>query len=148
MNQEPFRGLTISQAYEQQAQWHAQRLREVLASNAERLQSIDQTYQAAALLDAAGFEVPTFTNWNNDGFHLEVEQRDLPRVYRALGRLKLAGKDLADCKKRLIKIALRPVDYPSIVIRYQTKLPRKAKCKIVTVREKARRYKSLVCDVA
>ena len=58
--------------------------------------------------------------------------------------MKLDEKDLADAKKKLVSITLRPVNYPTVRIRYTRKLPKTAKCRIVRHRSS---YTTLVCEV-
>jgi hypothetical protein len=146
--QVPFRGMTIDQAYAVADGYYKEALARAEQYRERNQRDVDLVFQAAALLDAAGFEVPVISNYNCTGFHLDIERGDLQRVYGAVGRLKLDGKDIVDCKKRTIRVSLKAAEYPCITFCYVTKLPRKAKCKIVTCRQKAYRYKTLVCEAS
>ena len=140
--------ITISDAYALAEEQLRDDFRRATERCDERVKAIDQTFQGAALLSGAGFQVPEVSSWGPwNGFTLHVEKSDLKRVHDAVGRLRLAGKDVADCKKRTICIRLQATAYPPIIVEYITKLPRSAKCKIVTQRQKAYSYKALVCDV-
>jgi hypothetical protein len=139
--------LTISEAYAQAEEYHREALASAERSLKERKERIDATFQGAAWLSGAGFTVPPIHKYNWNDLQVAVEKTELKRVHDALGRLKLSGKHIDDCKKRIIRVDLTPVAYPSITISYTTKLPRKAKCKIVTQRQRAYTYKTLLCDV-
>jgi len=139
--------MTISEAHQEAENHWRQELKRAKQCFEERQRDIDLTFQAAALLSGAGFEVPPFSTWAPwNGFTLLVQRQDLKRLHDVLGRLKLSGKSVADCKKRTICISLNAVNYPPITIEYITKLARSAKCKIVTQRQKAYTYKTLVCE--
>ena len=73
----------------------------------------------------------------------------LTGLRRLLGKLSLAGKELEDKKKSLIRIRLVPVGHPGVIITMVQKYkPREgAKCRIVKERVPARTYHSLVCDL-
>lgn len=113
----------------------------------ENVKAIAAIYQGLALLDGAGITVPAVTNYTWNWVNVAIEKADLKKVYHAIGRMELYTKEVHDCKKRTITITLKSVNYPSINLHYIDKLPRKAKCKIVTERQKARSYKTLVCSV-
>ena len=92
----------------------------------------------------------TFTStWGS--FHSTgAGNRKLAKAVRGIRKaldcqVKLDEKDLADAKKKLVSITLRPVTFPTVRIRYTRKLPKTAKCRIVTHRSI---YRSLVCDVS
>ena len=138
--------ITISEAYAMAEEFYKDRLECALRYLKENREQIDQTFQGAALLSGAGFTVEAIYKYNWNSLYVTVEKDDLKRVHEAVGRLKLYGKQLRDCKKRLIEVTLQSVHYPTIKIQYVTKLPKQAKCKIVTQREKARTYKTLVCS--
>jgi hypothetical protein len=138
--------ITISEAYALAEESYKDRIESAVRYLKENKEQIDQTYQGAALLSGASFTVEPIYKYNWNSIYVTVEKNDLKRVHDAIGRLKLWQKQIRDCKKRLIEVTLQSVVYPTIKIQYVTKLPRKAKCKIVAVREKARTYKTLVCS--
>jgi hypothetical protein len=121
----------------------------------QKVENAKQTRMAMERLDAAGIEVSCY---GNTYVHIDLEffhstgagNRKLAEAVRgirkALGcQVKMDEKDLADAKKKLVAITLRPVNYPTVRIRYTRKLPKTAKCRIVTHRSI---YRSLVCDVS
>jgi hypothetical protein len=138
--------ITITEAHhEAERQWQED-LKRVEKLFEDRKRAIDQTFRAAELLASIGFEVPPVSPWGPwNGFTLLVQREDLKRMHNALGRLKLSGKEVVDCKKRTICVSLTPVTYPPITIQYVTRLPKTARCQIVTQRQPAYTYKAIVC---
>lgn len=107
-----------------------------------------EVFGLKAQLEAAGFK-PEYDHWS-ECLRVDIEQKQLTAVYGVLGRLdgSKAEKDIVDSAKRLVKVTLAPVNHPSVRVSYVTKLPRRGgKCRIVTVRQKARSEKQLVCEV-
>src|SRR5262245_35498810 len=105
---------------------------------------------AVALLRAAGCE-EQLDRWNKGWVSRKVENpaTDLPRVRKVIGRLQLAGKELVNARRRLVEVTLRAADYPSVHVRYETRMPRRKRCgrpprcRIVT---QVRRVSRLVCE--
>ncbi|MFL5242984.1 MAG: hypothetical protein ACJ8FY_12825 [Gemmataceae bacterium] len=56
------------------------------------------------MLSGAGFTVPPIHKYNWNDLQVAVDKTELKRVHDALGRLKLAGKHIDDCKKRTIRV--------------------------------------------
>jgi len=107
-----------------------------------------ETFGLKARLEAAGFK-PHYDQWN-ECLRLTIDQKQLTAVYKVVGRVNggKVEKNIEDSKKRLVRVYLTPVNHPNVRIDYVTKLPKRgAKCKIVTVRHKARVEKQLVCTV-
>lgn len=125
---------------------------------AERIASIEKHRLVIPMLDAEGVPMK-FHSWD-DQSSLDIDlglrpesrrgkaefARQLVAIRRILGRLRMTGQDVGDHRKRLVQVSLGSHDYPRVRIRYTTRLPKGAKCKIVT---KRRSYvtSSLVCDV-
>jgi hypothetical protein len=124
----------------------------------ERKRHVELNYQAAAMLDAAGYDLGlckwSHMEWLNvDLGRMPEGKRERAKFVRKLAELrqvlgcplKFDGRSLASSKGAWVEVKLKPVDWPSISIRYQQRLPRKdgQKCKVVT-----RRYteRVLVCD--
>src|SRR5258708_7173024 len=125
--------MTISEAHQEAENQWRQELKRAMQCFEERRRDIDLTFQAAALLSGAGFEVSPISTWAPwNGFTLLVQREDLKRLHDVLGRLKLSGKSVADCKKRTICISLIAVNYPPVTIEYIKQMDRSAKCKIVS----------------
>jgi hypothetical protein len=126
----------------------------------ERRRKVELNYQAAALLDAAGYDLG-LSQWS----HMEWITVDLGRVperkrERAAFVLKLAelrrlldcplkfqGRSLAGERGQWVEVRLKPADFPGVTVTYQQRLLRKAgqKCKIVTRRVVER---VLVCEAS
>jgi hypothetical protein len=124
---------------------------------AEKIAKVERNRPIMALLDAAGFKIKTYY-WDH-GTDLKVELGFFPstragsrsladklRTIRQLIDAKLGtpGKELADESKGHVLFTLQPPDFPGMRITYTRRLPRGAKCKIVTTRSTSRR---LVCEV-
>ncbi len=123
------------------ASFEAERLRDLDAA----VQKVTNTIEAVKRLNAVGFDLKV-NNYNVNFFTMTVEPKDLPKVRRALGRLRPAGKEPVDAKKKTVQVCLTPDDfhrYP-IFIYYNQKLPKGAKCRIVS--KKVVQHQ-LVCEV-
>jgi hypothetical protein len=120
-----------------------------------KVENARQTRMALERLDAAGIEVACYGNtyvhidlgfFHSTGTGNRKLAEAVRGIRKALGcQVKMDEKDLADAKKKLVTITLRPVIFPTVRIRYTRKLPKTAKCRIVTHRSI---YRSLVCDVS
>jgi hypothetical protein len=96
-----------------------------------------------ARLHAAGFHQAHV--YYDEEVRVDVTQKDLTKLYHVVGRLKAAGTDLVDARKRLMRVSLACVAHPTLAVSYERKLPKTgAKCKIV--REKTTRV-YLSCEV-
>ncbi len=121
-----------------------------IANEREKLTRVeDETtnfFAVKARLQAAGFAVRAST-WA-ETLEVNVDRTQLTEVYKLIGRLngEHASKEIVDPRKRLIRVTLPSVRHPFVSVVYQTKLPRGAKCKIETVKYKARTEKFLVCE--
>ncbi len=63
----------------------------------------------------------------------------------ALGcRLEQTGKSVSDAKKRTVRFDLRPVEFPTVTVTFERKLPKDAKCRIKKSRVT---YTDLVCEI-
>ncbi len=102
-------------------------------------------FAVRARLQAAGFDVKV-SSWN-ESLEVNVDRTQLTEVYKLIGRLngEYAAKEIVDSRKRLIRVSLPSVRHPFVNVVYQTKLAKGAKCKIETVKYKARTEKVLVC---
>jgi hypothetical protein len=112
-----------------------------------KVAKVEASYLAYSLLFGEGVAVEV-SRWNLDGGMFEVSVEQLPAIRRALGRLKLVNKYPVQRKRvRRLWFELRPVDeaFAHLSFRYQTKLPKGAKCRIVSTRSTSN-YKSLVCS--
>jgi hypothetical protein len=124
----------------------------------ERKRHVELNYQAAALLDAAGYDLGlgqySHMEWLNvDLGRMPDRKRERKTFVLKLAELrhildcplKFNGRSLASEKGQWVEVRLQPTDFPTVTVRYQQRLPRKAgqKCKVVT-----RRYSErvLVCD--
>ncbi len=102
---------------------------------------VSQTFQAKQLLEASGFAAKMHS-W---GLHIdvEVEEKDLTKIYHAIGRLdpRTVFKEIVDAREKLVKVLIRSVHFPNVTIAYQKKLKPTDKCRI----EKAEPEYALVC---
>ena len=127
--------------------------REEAKRKVERAQT---TRAALELLDAAGIDLDQYCYGNTYvsmslGFFpmTSTGNRKLAaairRIRQALGcQVRMEGKSLGDAKKKLVTFSLTPVNFPTVDVSYSRKLPKNAKCKIVTQRSV---YRSLVCEI-
>jgi hypothetical protein len=125
-------------------------------SLAERIEKVERNRPVWALLDAAGIDMylSKHTTCDTDielGFFPSTkagsrELADKLRLIRGILECKLGlpSKRVANDKKGHIAFTLSPDAYPGIDICYTRRLPKGAKCKIVTQRSV---YRSLVCEV-
>jgi hypothetical protein len=124
------------------------RMLETIQASKERmpavLERIRKTVDAVNLLNAHGLHV-VLSKDDHEGLTIRVTKEELPRVYQALGKLENYGKDLANSRKKTVYVQLRSVNYPTVYVKYETKLPTGAKCEIKRTR---RSYTStrLVCN--
>lgn len=119
----------------------------------ENLKRADLLRQALAKLDACGvdLEADWVTNTRLDinlgKFSRRLsDRRRLAETMRAIREalecpVEEDSKSLDDSNVGLVRVKVRPRDYPMVHIEYVTKLPKKAKCRIVT-----QRIKTLVCS--
>ncbi len=110
------------------------------------MESIRQCFEACGKLWAA--EIP-FKCWGHDSIYIDCDLKDLPKIHKAIGRIKLYNKDIKDEKKRIVQVTLMSEKYPILRVCYTKKLPRpkkgeEAKCKIVKSRYTSAR---LVCSI-
>jgi hypothetical protein len=113
----------------------------------ERTLCVTTNYAARAALARAGFSLSICPVSPEDAT-LRVEQHQLRPVFDVLGRLKLAGYDVIDTRKRLVDVKLMPQAFPGVVVKYQRTLPRGSRCRIVQVKRGGyKSYKSpeVVC---
>jgi hypothetical protein len=126
---------------------------------AEKIAKVERSRPIMALLDAAGFKIMTYYWDHGADFKVELgffpstksgsrALADILRTIRQLIDAKLGtpGKELADDgeSKGHVLFTLQPTDFPGMRITYTRRLPRAAKCKIVTTRST---YRRLVCEV-
>lgn len=94
-------------------------------------------------LGDAGFDVEV-SSWQTAYFTFTIDRKDLPKVYKALGHLKVHAKDVENVRKRLLNVFLTAESFPDYCqVKYQKKMPRGsvtdggeaqkdgAKCKLV-----------------
>jgi len=78
----------------------------------------------------------------------DVDIKQLPAIRRALGRLtKTNSHPVQNTRKNEIWVVLRTTDeqFKHIQFRYKTKLPKGAKCRIVTAKER-HSTRQLICE--
>lgn len=104
-------------------------------------------YETKRALEEAGFEA-YLGSWT-DTLTVDTEPNRLTEVYRVVGRLDGRNKSvwLVDARKRLVEVRLPAAHKPFVNVVYRTKLPKGARCRIVTEKVKARTEARLVCDL-
>jgi len=146
---------TISAITEQQQSECESYVNNIRQSYTEKVKQIEENFQAAALLDAAGIPLDIHEYSTLHYLHVELGERGrsqkdrrafvqtLHTIREALGcRLTVRNKDTASGKNR-VQITLVPVDWQGVSIRYTERLPRSAKCRIVTRKSS---YRTLICE--
>lgn len=123
-----------------------QKIQSQLKTNAEALQSLNDTMEALELLAQEGVDLVDH-EWCVSPYQ-GIERKQLPLVRRALGKLRLAGKSPAhdfDTSNR-ISVRMQPVSkrFSHMCFTYHTKFRKGGKCKVVTQEYKSQ---SLVCEV-
>lgn len=119
---------------------------------AKRLASLDEALIEAAntieglkkLQDAGLAKNEQLSDFNYNWLHIHVDRKELPKVHKAIGKVTVVCKDVADSRKKLLDVTLRSEKYPGIRIIYRTKLPKGSKCQIVRTR---RTRTALVCSI-
>lgn len=116
-----------------------------LAELDQQMKRVRKNLDGVTKLVEAGFTVDVDEH-NVNYVCLFCEQKDLTRVYSTLGRLRVLSTDILDAKQKTVNVCLIPdkEKYPNVYIWYIRKLPRKAKCKIVSRRVTKHQ---LVCEV-
>ena len=75
--------------------------------------------------------------------HDENFGRNMAKLRGIIGRMVLAGKEVADAKAKTITVRLDCRSYPNVTVQYNCKLPKTSKCKIKI----SRKYEpELVCE--
>lgn len=128
------------------------RYEEYIANKREEMTKVEgkliEVFGVKARLEAAGFQV-TYDRWS-ECLRVTIEQKQLTALYQVVGRFdgRNAEKEIEDSRKRLVRVRLTPVKYPFVSVSYVMKLPKRgAKCRIETVKVKARTEKRLVCEM-
>lgn len=70
----------------------------------------------------------------------------LIEIRKVVGPLKPEDKSLVSPKARTIRITLTAKEFPGLQIRYVTKLPQQAQCRIVKQKQRSYTSHHLVCD--
>ena len=90
--------------------------------------------------------------WGYQGPLVEFDRKHLALVRKAVGRLVVNGKQLANAEQRLIRVTLTADKYPNVRFAYLRRLPEVSiaepgdmVCEIVEVKQEARTYSTLVC---
>lgn len=112
----------------------------------EKLNKLNNLMDGLTLMMLNGFNID-LCDWHLQWqeYTYECEVKDLPSIHKAIGKLKHnRNYPAGDGRKRMIIVELESVLYPGIKIRYNKKLPKDAKCKIVT---KKQTYRTMVCGI-
>lgn len=113
---------------------------------ADKIRKIENTYLAHGLLVGEGVALSA-NEYELTGADWEIDVKQLPAIRRALGRLQLVNKTAVQNKRSYVWMVIAPADkaFEHLHFRYRQKLPKGAKCRIIS-----RRYsyssKALVCE--
>jgi hypothetical protein len=140
--------ISAEQDIERQIAADIQRLQESIP---QRVNNLYNNFHTMKLLADNGFPYRTdcvYSAEYDKTYH--VEQKDLTRLYKVIGKLKLQyNQPVEGTRENLIWVYLTSEKYPAFTFKYQRKLPRKykgkggAKCKLKTV---IRKERVLVCE--
>lgn len=133
------------------AREYIKRARERVKENIEKARL---NREAIGKLETAGIEVSDFHTtyaYVTLGYFPQTKSGNanlaeaVRKVRLALGSpLKMHDKDVGNTKTKTVVFTLVAEKYPMIRVRFERKLPKGAKCRIVTQRST---YKTLVCDL-
>jgi hypothetical protein len=109
---------------------------------------VRRIFAAAELLEEAGF-VTYVSKYSSYILTLRVDRSRLPELRKALGPMKVHGKQVENASKRTIIVTLTFPDHPEVYIEYEKTLPRAPKgaeprCKIV---RRTSVHHDLVCQL-
>lgn len=129
---------------------------ELLTKSAEKIRTAGEDAQKRAeewaeawsLLARAGLD-PQEHEWNRWRIEVAVTEKQLKKVYDAVGRLNESEmeKDIECAEKKLIKVTMPSVKYPNVRVSFVRKLTEADTCKIVEEVVPARVEHRLVCGV-
>jgi len=113
---------------------------EELPRKAERLR---RNAEAILKLQSHGLTDMTVSPGLQSGAVISVDRENLPKVRKALGRLRKSYTSVINVEERSVRIYLEAEAYPGIQIAFRTVLPENSRCRIET-----REFTdaSLVCD--
>ena len=113
---------------------------EELPRKAERLR---RNAEAILKLQSHGLTNVTVSPGLQGGAVINVDRENLPKVRKALGRLRKSYTSVINVAERSVRIYLEAEAYPGIQIAFRTVLPENSRCRIET-----REFTdaSLVCD--
>jgi hypothetical protein len=124
--------------------------RRYIATNEERLAEVEaqtvRLFEVKLMLEAAGF-TPELDSWCDSLSLTLKDEGELKGLYPLVGRFNGEGRsvDLVNPRKKLIRVTLTSIQHPFLSVRFETRLPAGAACRIERVKTKARVEARLVC---
>ena len=111
-----------------------------------QMKRIDDCFMLMPMLLADGFDARE--SWSHGYINIYINHdenfgRNMAKLRGIIGRMVLAGKEVADAKAKKITVRLDCRSYPNVTVQYNCKLPKTSKCKIKI----SRKYEpELVCE--
>ena len=111
-----------------------------------QMKRIDDCFMLMPMLLADGFDARE--SWSHGYINIYINHdenfgRNMAKLRGIIGRMVLAGKEVADAKAKTITVRLDCCSYPNVTVQYNCKLPKTSKCKIKI----SRKYEpELVCE--
>ena len=111
-----------------------------------QMKRIDDCFMLMPMLLADGFDARE--SWSHGYINIYINHdenfgRNMAKLRGIIGRMVLAGKEVADAKAKTITVRLDCRSYPNVTVQYNCKLPKTSKCKIKI----SRKYEpELVCE--
>ena len=111
-----------------------------------QMKRIDDCFMLMPMLLADGFDARE--SWSHGYITIYINHdenfgRNMAKLRGIIGRMVLAGKEVADAKAKTITVRLDCRSYPNVTVQYNCKLPKTSKCKIKI----SRKYEpELVCE--
>ena len=134
-------GYTLAEAQDNARKYARERIKDIMDNLPSKLEGIASGFDCYRRLTDAGFKVNAYSDGD---VYLQCKAADLPRVYRAVGSLRMSSKNLHDAEQGTVYVNHRSERYPTLVVSYVKQLPPNSKCKI---ERKAELVTRLVCSL-
>jgi hypothetical protein len=146
----------IAEARDRAEQETRREIARIQANLDETIQNIERNRMVLPLLcEVVNLNLP---DWS-DGSYLSIDLGERPRTRKGraefaqkltalraiLGQLRVQDRDVYSARRKLIIVRCRSEEFPSIQVRYLTKLPKNAKCRIECHRRTRYTTHCLVC---
>jgi hypothetical protein len=124
-------------------------INEIMKKATEKAERARRYAEVVTQLEQVGVNPGHIDNWDLQmAWPIRIKREDLPKVRKIVGRLQLAGKELAHDfdESGQINVTMKPMDKTNpVMFVYKTKYRRGGKCEVVENVNPATITKSLVC---